>query len=309
VSLSISISPPPHIPRSLVLTLITAPKKRDITPLIPPLISLLDRFSTDPDTFIAASDALQELMSKSALSDGSGSRILTEPLLLWLDASGGRIVEATLHSGTVDEVPHSLCKLLVGLGDHSTSYIAANIASSTPISSISIPTPIASMSTPIPIHLPPSNTHTHPQKTKGEVSQTFLRLLLAYTGLPGYFGVDEEESEVTLPFWYLFQEALWSTDTESDSGVYGHGHGRWEDGGGAGADVSGDKEGYNHDHAAQVGMAKAVYSELVRVLRRKVVFPLSQGGGNGNGWSKGLLVVFFFLLRYWVADWFGVRPG
>jgi len=24
--------------------------------------------------------------------------------------------------------------------------------------------------------------------------------------------MDEEESEMTLPFWYLFQEALWSTD-------------------------------------------------------------------------------------------------
>jgi hypothetical protein len=263
----------------------------DITSLIPPLISLLDRFGTDPETFIAASDALQELMSKSALSDGSGSRTLTEPLLLWLDASGGRMVEATLSSGTVDEVSHSLCKLLVALGDHSTSYIAANIASS---SLISTSTPIASLSIPIPTHVSPSHAHSHtlhPQKTKGEVSQTFLRLLLAYTGLPGYFGVDEEESEMTLPFWYLFQEALWSGDAD-DSGS----NVRWSDGGEEGVDASGlgegvDKEVNAQAHAAQVGMAKAVYSELVRVLRRKVVFPPPLGSGNGNGWSKGLLVV------------------
>ena len=33
---------------------------------------------------------------------------------------------------------------------------------------------------------------------------------MAYTGMPGYYGVDEEQSEMTLGFWYLFQESLWS---------------------------------------------------------------------------------------------------
>ncbi|KAF8158995.1 hypothetical protein BJ912DRAFT_1069769 [Pholiota molesta] len=51
-----------------------------------------------------------------------------------------------------------------------------------------------------------------PPTTRGRLVQRFLQLLLVYTGLPGYYGVDEDESEMTLGFWYLFQEALWSTD-------------------------------------------------------------------------------------------------
>lgn len=46
--------------------------------------------------FVATSDTLQEIFSKSALSDGSGSRTLTEPLLIWLDMWAGKIVEETL---------------------------------------------------------------------------------------------------------------------------------------------------------------------------------------------------------------------
>jgi hypothetical protein len=112
------------------------------------------------------------------------------------------------------------------------------------------------------------------------MSQTFLRLVLAYTGLPGYFGADEEESELTLSFWYLFQEALWCTDFYVG-----------DDEQGATGDTA--KEGVD-GHPAQVGMAKAVYSELVRVLRRKVAYPPPpSGSGNGNGgWSKGLFFVF-----------------
>lgn len=102
---------------------------------------------------------------------------------------------------------------------------------------------------------------------------------------------------MTLPFWYLFQEALWSADTTDTEGS-----GSWvrrdEGEGGEGLVLGGDaeevdKEGYAQAHAAQVGMAKAVYSELVRVLRSKVVFPpptMGSGNANGTGWSKGLLL-------------------
>lgn len=217
--------------------------------MIPVLISLLDRSSTESEIFVAASDALQEIMSKSPLSDGSGSKTLTEPLLLWIDATGSRIVEM-LNAGDVNEVSHSFCKLLVALGEHSTSYIAINISSTAPV------TPL------VPSSLPPS-----PAKTKGYLTQAFLRILLAYTGLAGYYGVDEEESEMTLSFWYLFQEALWSADFEAPEGE--------ED------NVSSLRVGQRDE---QVAMAKAVYSELVQVLRRKVAFP-----SKGNGWSKGLL--------------------
>ncbi|KAF9456910.1 armadillo-type protein [Collybia nuda] len=217
----------------------------DIIPLIPVLISLLDQFSTESEIFVAASDALQEVMSKSALSDGSGSRTLTEPLLLWVDSTGSRIVEASLSAGDVDEISHSFCKLLVALGDHSASYMASNISST------------------VPVALPaPSSLLSSPPKTKGYLTQAFLRILLAYTGLPGYYGVDEEESEMTLSFWYLFQEALWSNDAV-ESG-----------------DDNTPEPGAGQQNE-QVAMAKAVYSELVQILRRKVAFP-----SKGSAWSK-----------------------
>lgn len=181
-------------------------------------------------------------MSKSALSNGSGTKTLTEPLLFWLESTGTRIVDTTLQSGIVEEVSHSLCKLLCALGDHSTKYFAVNIASSTVVA-------------------PPPNISGQPQ-TKGYLSQLFLRLLLAYTGLPGYYGVDEESSELTLGFWYMFQEALWGTDYYGD-----------------------DEEEENPAPGAldeQGVITKALYVELVRVLRRKVTFP-----PPGSGWQKG----------------------
>jgi len=70
---------------------------------------------------------------------------------------------------------------------------------------------------------------------------------------------------MTLGFWYLFQEALWSTD-------YYIPEGEEQNGDAGGVDVGADA----------MAMAKAVYSELVKVLRRKVAFP-----GKGITWSKG----------------------
>ncbi|KAF8064415.1 armadillo-type protein [Lyophyllum atratum] len=240
-----------HIPSALRCLQAWMPSipTSDITPLIPLLISLLDRAESDSETFEVVSDALQEVMAKSALSDGSGSRTLTEPLLIWMDTRGGKIIEATLSSGNVDEISHSFCKLLVALGDHSTSYIASNITSSQSVE---------------PLVPSPAGTPALPPKTRGQLTQSFLRLLLAYTGLPGYYGVDEEESEMTLGFWYLFQEALWSTE-------YYIPEGEEQNGDAGGVDVG----------AEAMAMAKAVYSELVKVLRRKVAFP-----GKGVTWPK-----------------------
>ena len=219
--------------------------RSDLTPLIPLLISLLNPSSPDDSIFLASSDVLQEITSKSPLSDGSGSKTLTEPLLIWFDVMGNKIMETTLATNEVSPISHSLCKLLVAIGDHSTSYIAINISSSTPVS-------------------------TNSPTTKGHLTQNFLRLLLAYTGLPGYYGVDEEESEMTLGFWYLYQEALWCTN------YY------FEDGDGERSSVPPDT-----GEGPEVLMAKAVYSELVKVLRRKVVFPPS-----GTGWLRGWTFIF-----------------
>ncbi|KAF9471249.1 ARM repeat-containing protein [Pholiota conissans] len=220
-------------------------KANDLTKLIPAVIALLNPNLPDESIFIAASDALQELTTNSALSDGSGSKTITEPLLLWLDTVGCRIVESTLATGEVSSISHSLCKLLGALGDHSTAYIATNISSSTSV----------------------STGPTTPPTTKGHLVQNFLKLLLVYTGLPGYYGVDEEESEMTLGFWYLFQEALWSTDffMENDE----------EDRPPAVPEVGEGGE------SQQVLMAKAVFRELVQILRRKVVFP-----PPNSGWSR-----------------------
>lgn len=209
------------------------------------LISLLDPNFPDDSIFIAASDSLQEVTTKSPLSDGSGSKTLTEPLMVWMDTVGNRIMESSLANDEIPPISHSLCKLLVALGDHSTSYIATHIASALPVST------------------GPSS----PPTTKGHLVQSYLRLLLAYTGLPGYYGVDEDESEMTLGFWYLFQEALWSTDFYIEE---------------EGEERSPPPANTDESEAKQVLMARAVFTELVKVLRRKVAFP-----PQGSGWSRG----------------------
>ncbi|TFK99936.1 ARM repeat-containing protein [Pterulicium gracile] len=242
---SIISQPPQSIPSSnldsvvkcLEAWLVLLPSS-DLTPLIPLLISLLGP-STD-DAFLGASYVLQEIMSKSALADGAGTRTLTEPLLLWLDQWGTAIVQQP----STDPIPHSLCKLLVALGDHSTSYFAEHIASPIAVTTLQ---------------------GTSVGKTRGHLTQMFLKLLLGFTGLDGYYGEDEDESEMTLGFWYLFQEALWGTDYYFD-----------QDGNGVEVDQDGvetwGKDGKEKEKE-RMDVAKAVYSELVQTLRRKVRIP------------------------------------
>lgn len=227
------------------------------------LISLLNPAAEE--AFIAASDALQEILSKSALSDGSGTRTLTEPLLFWLDRVGTVIVREVVSSGDVSPIARSTCKLIVALGDHSTSYLAANVASRV-VTSINVPPSLQ-------VELQPGQVPSQGQRAqiaKSHLVHSFLRLMLAFTGLPGYFGVDEDESEMTLGFWYLFQEALWGTEYHV------------EDGEGDVGEFAEPVSGGDAREKEQVRVAKAVYIELVQVLRRKVAFP-----PQGSGWSKG----------------------
>lgn len=136
------------------------------------------------------------------------------------------------------------------------------------------------------VELPQNNGNQQPQVgqraqiAKSHLVHTFLRLILAFTGLPGYFGVDEEESEMTLGFWYLFQEALWGTEYQDAKDLVGDN-----------INEIGDNDrsvGGNNDAAMdtrekeQVRVAKEVYIELVQVLRRKVTFPPPSAG-----WNKG----------------------
>ncbi|KAH8115086.1 ARM repeat-containing protein [Phellopilus nigrolimitatus] len=198
----------------------------DLTSLIPILIQLL----SNELTFVGASEVLQEILSSSSLADGAGTKTLTEPLFVFLESGGAVIVQQTLSTGEVDEVSHSLCKLLVALGEHSINYVAMHLS-----------TPRV---------------------------QTFVHLLFAYTALPGYFGVDEEESEMTLSFWYLLQEALWSVDygdSEAEAALAD-----WAESV-QGTGESGQK--VKESSRSDPGAATPIYAELVQVLKRKVTWP------------------------------------
>jgi hypothetical protein len=115
--------------------------------------------------------------------------------------------------------------MLAGLGDHSTTYLAENLN-----------TPLV---------------------------QAFLRLMLSFTALPGSYGVDEEESERVLGFWYLLQEALWAVEFPPET------------------EVTREKEMW--------ALAKVVYAELVAALRTKVCWP-----SPPIGWAKGARTPSYF---------------
>lgn len=152
----------------------------------------------------------------------------------------------------------------MALGDHSTQYIANNLSSSKIVS-------------PARYLLRTFNSGSKP---RGALVQTFLRLLLAYTSLPGHFGVDEEESDLTLGFWYLFQEALWNIDLDEDE----------EEQTAPGRIIvpSSSTAELEVNEQQQMNIAKVVYAEAVRILRRKAVWPDRM---TLRSWSKGVLLV------------------
>jgi hypothetical protein len=189
------------------------PDSSDITPILPSLFALLDPAAP---TFHPVVSAVLAVLSSTAFADGAGAATLTVPLLQWCAQAGPPIVSCAHRDGP-DETASALCRLLAGLGDHSTAYLAENL---------------------------------HEQ-----LVQAFLRLVLSFSALPGSYGVDEEESERVLGFWYLFQEALWRSSS-------------------ARARLSREKEMW--------ALAKAVYAELVAVLRNKVRWPTPP-----SGWAKG----------------------
>jgi len=98
----------------------------DLTAVIPILISLL----SSPSLFIPASDALQDILTASALADGGGTKTLTEPLLDWISAIGKGIAENANTEGVPNPISTSLCKLLCAIGDHSNQYIAKKLSRS-----------------------------------------------------------------------------------------------------------------------------------------------------------------------------------
>ena len=186
----------------------------DVTPLLPPLFLLLDPTST---TFQPAVSAVLAVLSAPAFADGSGSATLTVPLLQWCAQAGPPIINKAIRDGP-DDTASALCRLLAGLGDQSTAYLAKNL--------------------------------------NAPLVQAFLHIMLSFTALPGSYGVDEEESERTLGFWYLLQEALWEVEFPPET------------------EVTREKEMWV--------LAKSVYAELVAALRTKVRWPLPTAG-----WAKG----------------------
>lgn len=176
----------------------------------------------------------------------------------------------------VEEVANGLCRLLVGLGDQSTEYLAEHIVSKdlvepafNPLNLTAVPS-----ATPLPSSSQPK---TQIQKTKAELVQTYLHLLLSFTSTPGYYGVDEEESEMTLGFWYLFQEALWSVEQpipSSEEELFKREFGKDGNDSWAGGGDGSERE--------MMEVSRAVYARLVKVLREKVRWP-----PVGEKWHKG----------------------
>lgn len=138
----------------------------------------------------------------------------------------------------------SLCKLLVALGEHSINYVASHLS-----------TPRV---------------------------QTFVRIVFSYTALPGYYGVDEEESEMTLSFWYLLQEALWNVDYGDDLAEAALGD--WAESVQGG---SSSRQASEEPSRSDYGAVTPIYAELVRVLKRKATWPERAELAR---WTKGMLI-------------------
>lgn len=208
--------------------------------LIQPLFALLN-----PSTvhFASAVGTMNSILASAAYSKGAGSRILTEPLLLWFAQWGPSIMSEAMRNGP-DESANALCKLLVGLGDHSSEYLAQNIACTRPIN---------------PAFNPVSAPSSSSLPTRAQVVQNFMQLMLSFASLPGFYGVDEEESEMTLGFWYAFQDTLWDVEVPAEDQAY----------------QSGGSDG-------MMTVSKTVYAQLVTALRNKVRWPHGR-----SGWAKG----------------------
>ena len=199
----------------------------DLTSVVPTLISLLSH----ADLFVEVSDVLQDILTSSALAQGYGSKTLTEPVLRWVNTTGTSIAQRSLQCSSAappagcayqlsivrqnDTHSVALCGLLVALGEHSNLWFATQL-------------------------------DTQPV-------QNFINLVLVYTGFPGFYGIDEEESETTLSFWYLLQESLWEATYPDEE-----------------------------KQEQQMGIAKELYREVVNTLRRKVTW-----SANPMEWDVG----------------------
>ena len=131
----------------------------------------------------------------------------------------------------------------VGNGGRATTEGAVDAAEAAPVVMLRPPTAPSSSSLP----------------TRAQVVQNFMQLMLSFASLPGFYGVDEEESEMTLGFWYAFQDTLWDVEVPAEDQAY----------------QSGGSDG-------MMTVSKTVYAQLVTALRNKVRWPHGR-----SGWAKG----------------------
>ena len=152
------------------------------------------------------------------------------------------IARAHLIAGDVDEPHESLVKLLAALGEHSADYLALSLA-------------------------------------EPDV-QAFLGLVLGFAGLQGYFGQDEEVSDLVIPFWSDFQEALTASPC-----VHTSSRPRTLQLSGQGSRLTASlSRSARHIETADAEppsaewqVAQSVFFELVRRLLRKVTLPADGG--------------------------------
>ena len=139
--------------------------------------------------------------------------------------------------------------------------------------------------------------------------------MLIYTGFPGYYGVDEDDSEATLGFWYLLQESLWEVvesgnddedaldwaamvNAESEFAVREavkslEGEAEMvEDDDEPRSGLMNDSEdtkgqGENTKAAKEPDMAQLLFGEVVNVLRRKVTWPKKSEMIDSGTWDAG----------------------
>ncbi|KAI5888073.1 uncharacterized protein SCHCODRAFT_02705351 [Schizophyllum commune H4-8] len=284
----------------------------DLTSLIPLLLARLGD-GRDPSTFTPAASALAEILSRApAYQNGAGSRTLTEPLLLWLDGPGRQVVDRVVREAASemsqsneddnadddldDEAARALIELLAALGEHSVEYVSRWVASARVVGAV-----------------PGIGMQSQP-RTRGELVQHFLGVLLALTVLPydvegrplgsvasGTFSTNVPSSaifddaggvrgEALLAFWYQLQEEVWNIDWEEDAvddtDALGVEEAAWRDGHRAAssfAPTSPTSNNVDQEQTRALAAVRAVYSRLVRALRAKMVFP---PGAESGGWMK-----------------------
>jgi len=239
----------------------------------------------------------------SNFSTTAAIKTLTEPLLAWLSTTGHTIADNAHAEGRPNELSSSLCKLLCCLGDHSNAYIAKSIAQ-----------PPEKRTSTLRSGLAPSANAIARSQADAQV-QEFLRCMLIYTGFAGYYGVDEEDSETTLGFWYLLQESLWevveggededealewaaTVNAESNlavrraiRGLEGEAQMVEDEDDLMPKLVSGaddvDGLGSSVKVAKEPDMAQMLFKEVVNVLKRKVTWPTKSEMQESGGWDAG----------------------